>query len=56
MKIELTANQCRNVSEFIEHNIFDEIRKDVDIDNIEWLRDMLDAHKALLEAAVDEND
>lgn len=55
MKVELTANQCRNVAEFIEHNIFDEIRNDVGIDNIEWLRDMLDAHKVLQEAAGDEN-
>ena len=55
MKVELTKDQCKNVAEFIEHNIFDEIRNDVDIDNIEWLRDMLDAHKVLQEYGKDEN-
>lgn len=55
MKVELTATQCRNVAEFIERKIFDEIRNDVDIDNIEWLRDMLDTEKTLREAAGDEN-
>ena len=53
MKVELTKNQCRNVAEFIEMNLLDVIRNDVDIDNVAWLEDMLDA-KRTLEKAVDE--
>ena len=53
MKVELTKNQCRNVAEFIEMNLLDVIRNDVDIDNVAWLEDMLDAKRAL-EKAVDE--
>lgn len=55
MKVELTKNQCRNVAEFIEMNLLDVIRNDVDIDNVAWLEDMLDAKRAL-EKAVDEHE
>lgn len=53
MKVELTKSQCNNVADFIEMYIFRSIREDMDIDNIEYLRDMLDAEKALRKA-VDE--
>ena len=53
MKVELTKNQCRNVAEFIEMNLLDIIRNQVDIDNVAWVEDMLDAKRAL-EKAVDE--
>lgn len=53
MKVELTKNQCNNVADFIKIYIFQAIRDDPDIDNIEYLRDMLDAEKALRKA-VDE--
>ena len=53
MKIELTKDQCNNVAEFIEMNLLDVIRNDVDIDNIAWLESMLDAKRALVKA-VDE--
>lgn len=53
MKIELTKSQCENVADFIEVYIFQAIRDDTDMDNIEYLRDMLDAEKALRKA-VDE--
>lgn len=53
MKVELTKSQCINVAEFIEMNLIPVIRQDTDIDHLEWLRDMLDAEKALRKA-VDE--
>lgn len=53
MKVELTKSQCTNVANFIEFYIFQAIRDDEDMDNIEYLRDMLDAEKALRKA-VDE--
>lgn len=53
MKVELTKSQCNNVADFIEIYIFQAIRDDTDMDNIEYLRDMLDAEKALRKA-VDE--
>lgn len=54
MKVELTKSQCENLAFFIEANLLEEIRNDVDIDNLNWLRDMLDAHKVLEEAAKSE--
>lgn len=53
MKVELTKSQCTNLADFIEIYIFQAIRDDPDMDNIEYLRDMLDAEKALRKA-VDE--
>ena len=47
--IDLTESQCTNLADFIEMNIFQNIRDDVDIDNIEWLIDMVDAYKKLKE-------
>ena len=54
MKIELSADQCRNIAEFIDMHIFEAIRDDVDIDNIEWLKDMMTAHTILEEAGKEE--
>lgn len=45
--IELSESQCKNLAEFIEFNIFRVIREDVDIDNVEWMIDMMDAYKKL---------
>ena len=53
VKVELSKAQCQAVADFIEMNILDVIRNDVDIDNIVWLENMLDAKK-MLEKAVDE--
>lgn len=50
MKVELSKSQCENVAEFIEMYLFQAIRDDPDIDNLEYLRDMLDAEKALRKA------
>lgn len=54
-KIELTKGQCESLSEFIEMNLLDVIRKDVDIDNLNWVRNILDAQKIFEEVARSEN-
>lgn len=48
--VELTRSQCKNIAELIELNIFDYIRNDTEIDNMEWLCDMADAWKKTKEA------
>ena len=47
MIIDLTESQCRNLYEFIELNIFEYIRNDTDIDNINWLIDMMETYQKL---------
>lgn len=56
MTVELTRSQCSNVAEFIELWLFHAMREDDEVDNLEYLRDMLDAQKILLEAARNETD
>ena len=51
VKIEFTKGQCESLSEFIEMNLLDVIRKDVDIDNLNWVRNILDAQKIFEEVA-----
>ena len=50
MTVELTQSQIKNLAEFIELNLISTIRVDVDIDNIEWVKDMCEAHTKLKEA------
>ena len=47
MIIDLTESQCENLCDFIEFNIFDYIRNDTDIDNINWLIDMMETYQKL---------
>lgn len=47
MIIDLTESQCRNLCDFIELNIFENIRGDIGIDNIDWLADMMEAYQKL---------
>ena len=47
MIIDLTESQCKNLCDFIEVNIFEYIRNDTDIDNIDWLIDMMEAYQKL---------
>lgn len=47
MKIDLTESQCKNLCDFIEVNIFEYIRNDTEIDNINWLIDMMKAYQKL---------
>ena len=51
MKVELTKTQCKNVAEFIEMYLFHAIREDDEMDNLEYLRDMLNAEETLRKAA-----
>lgn len=55
MKIELTKGQCESLSDFIEMNLLDVIRSDTDIDNLNWVRNILDAQKIFEEVAKGEN-
>lgn len=41
MIVELTKDQWRNVVDFIELNLLDVIRRDVDIDNLAWVESMI---------------
>ena len=47
--IDLTKSQCENLADFIEMHIFKNIRDDTEIDNMDWLIDMVDAYKKLRE-------
>lgn len=50
MTVELTRTQIRTLADFIESDLFDDIRRDESIDNIEWVKDLCDAHAKLKEA------
>lgn len=39
--VTLDKDQARNIAEMIEWHIFDQIRSDAEIDNINWLCDMV---------------
>ena len=43
----LTKSQCKNVAEFIESHLLDAIRDDMDVDNIDWVEDMIVAMRKL---------
>ena len=51
MMVELTKTQCARIASFIEEHLLDEIREDMSIDNLGWVRDLANAHKSLLDAA-----
>ena len=51
MKVELTKSQCKNLAEWIDMYLLDVIRKDEDIDNLLWVKDIILAWEALDEAA-----
>lgn len=50
MKVDLAASQVRNIVDFIELEFIDSIRRDVDIDNMDYIVDMVEALKALKNA------
>jgi hypothetical protein len=54
MKVELTKSQCNNLAEFIEIYLLQSIRDDKEMDNLDYLRDLLDAQKALEKAVEDD--
>lgn len=43
MKIELTKGQCESLADFISLNLMDVIRRDEDIDNLNYVRNLLNA-------------
>ena len=44
MKIDLTKSQCESLIDFIELNLLDVIRNDTDIDNLEYVKNILNAN------------
>ena len=54
MIIDLTKSQCKNLCDFIEFNIFENIRDDTDIENIDWLVDMMEAYQKLKGGGTDD--
>ncbi len=50
IKVELTKSQVENLADFIEVNLIDDIRRDESIDNLEWVKDLCDAHTKLKKA------
>lgn len=53
MEFVFSKDQCESLIDLIEHNIFDIIRNDTDIDNIRWLCNILDIYKIMSEAVND---
>ena len=47
MIIDLTESQCKNLCDFIEFNIFENIRGDIEIDNVDWLIEIVGAYQKL---------
>lgn len=47
LNVELTKSQVDNLIEFIELNFIQSVREDTDIDNIDYIVDMMDALKTL---------
>ena len=43
--IEITKSEAESLMEFIEINIFDVIRNDEYIDNIDWLMNIMSVYK-----------
>ena len=53
MIVDLTESQCKNLCDFIEVNIFENIRNDTDIDNIGWLIEIIEAYQKLKGGEID---
>ena len=49
--IDLTKKEAYAVAEFIDMNIYDNIRNDLDIDSFEWLKNIVHAYEKLCEAS-----
>lgn len=50
MKVELSKDQCESLADFISLNLLDVIRNDVDIDNLNYVRNLLNALQTFEEA------
>ena len=42
--IYLTKSQCSSLADFIDVHLLGEIRENMDIDNLMWVKDMVDAY------------
>lgn len=49
--VNLTDSQCKNIAEFIDLYLIDAIRKDPEIDNINYIKDMIAAMEILQKRA-----
>ena len=49
--VRLKKSQCKNLADFIEFGLIEQIRDDTSIDNISWIEDMIGAMRTLEEAA-----
>ena len=47
MANELTKTEAYAIAEFIDHTLIQEIRNDVDIDSMGWLRNMVHGYEKL---------
>lgn len=48
--IEITKGEAESLMDFIETNIFDNIRADEDVDSIEWLCNIMSVYKKCKES------
>ena len=51
--VRLKRSQCKNVADFIDFGLIEQIRDDERIDNISWIEDMIRAMLTLEAAAKD---
>lgn len=54
MLVELTKGQCESLADFIALNLLDVIRNDMDVDNLNYVRNLLNALQVFEEAAKSE--
>lgn len=50
MKVELTVDQCEALAEFIDMYLLTAIREDSEIDNLQWVCDLINAKNTFEEA------
>ena len=53
MKVELSKAQCYAIADFIGMNILDVIRKDTDIDSLDYVQNLLTAIDVLQKAVAE---
>ena len=49
--IPFTLDECKNLADYIELTLFETIRNDPEIDNIEWLVSIMSAYTKLVNVA-----
>ena len=56
VRVTLTRGQCKELADFLEIELIEAIRRDKDIDNIEWVHTMTDACMRLRKHSEGKND